>query len=772
MENDDTVVEETPIFNVHDSSTESEPDVAVKKTSKAKTSKRKRNDKEEEEYEIYEKTIKERAPIWEHYDPKQKQQQTHLEFKKNASGECTSTLQTWKHDKGRIKKALIELFVVGELPFKFVEHEAFINYTHACNGRVVLPSRHKLSRDVSKYYLDERSKLIAYLAKPTTTIHLTTDTWTSTCQRTNYMVVMANFIDDDWNMHKRIINFRPIKSHRADDISGDLLKCIVGWGIKNVMAMTVDNSPSNDKAIGYLIKKLPNARLYDDGKHFHVRCMAHVLNLIVQEGLKVKNYHVECLSNAVRYIRQSTQRIKKFKACMKESGLESNRFLCGECPTRWNSKHDMLKIAIELRDAFFKYEVEDDCYYRDLDRVPEHSDFGACKDIVEFLEKFKAKTELISSTSKPLAHLFFGEILDVDKHLRHWETKPDFCMMVHDMVDDVLNDMVSEMVKKVVQRMEVLFKTYKIRFDTVGFNGSSRQTRNQESSTQGSSDQESSKAYGRDNDFVYDFLNLEESGLIESESELTRYLNEPRIRYTRDFDILEWWKLNAPRFPIVSRMAKDWVRKSRKAIIDDIDDILNDGDVARDVEEPLDLIDKSEELLYESLIKDMPTCSLNYDFRIRKGDPRNLKIPCMIGHKFMANAYIDVDLPMNIMYLAYNYIQKDGYEYRGRNFVGLGRDMHVFVGNMSYVMDFTILENIETNINPSLSHVVFGRPFVEIACLAINRKHGLMTFMDGIREVTFKTPYKDPKKSELTSEGHDLLSSRVILSGDDYDRGC
>ncbi|GKD45013.1 hypothetical protein Tco_1269658 [Tanacetum coccineum] len=114
-------------------------------------------------------------------------------------------------------------------------------------------------------------------------------------------------------------------------------------------------------------------------------------------------------------------------------------------------------------------------------------------------------------------------------------------------------------------------------------------------------------------------------------------------------------------------------------------------------------MDTSEESVYESLIKEMPKCSLNYDFRIKKGDPRNLKIPCMIGHKFTANAYIDVDMPMNIMSLAYyNSVRKNGYEYRGRNFVGLGRDMHVFVGNMSYVMDFTILENIETNIDPSL----------------------------------------------------------------------
>ncbi|GKF43895.1 hypothetical protein Tco_0130447, partial [Tanacetum coccineum] len=192
-----------------------------------------------------------------------------------------------------------------------------------------------------------------------------------------------------------------------------------------------------------------------------------------------------------------------------------------------------------------------------------------------------------------------------------------------------------------------------------------------------------------------------------------------------------------------------------------------------DVEEPLDLVDTCEKSVYESLIKEMPKCSLNYDFRIKKGDLRNPKIPYMIGHKFTANAYINVDLPMNIMSLAYyNSIIKSGYEYRGRNFVGLGRDMHIFVVNMSYVMDFTILENIKTNINPSLSHVVFGRPFVEIDCLAINRKHGLMTFTDGTKEITFKTPYKDPERSELSSEGHDLLSSRIILSDDDYDRRC
>lgn len=40
------------------------------------------------------------------------------------------------------------------------------------------------------------------------------------------------------------------------------------------------------------------------------------------------------------------------------------------------------------------------------------------------------------------------------------------------------------------------------------------------------------------------------------EAELTRYLIEPQIKFTSDYNILEWWKLNAPRLPIVARMAK------------------------------------------------------------------------------------------------------------------------------------------------------------------------------------------------------------------------
>ena len=44
------------------------------------------------------------------------------------------------------------------------------------------------------------------------------------------------------------------------------------------------------------------------GIHLHIRCMAHIVNLIVQDGTKEANVSIERVRQAVRYIRQSPAR--------------------------------------------------------------------------------------------------------------------------------------------------------------------------------------------------------------------------------------------------------------------------------------------------------------------------------------------------------------------------------------------------------------------------------------------------------------------------------
>ncbi|KAA0054948.1 putative transposase [Cucumis melo var. makuwa] len=67
------------------------------------------------------------------------------------------------------------------------------------------------------------------------------------------MVIMAHFIDDDWNLHKRVFNFCQVA--HPDTIGKAIEKCLEGWGIDRLFIVTVDNASSNDVAIVYLVKK-------------------------------------------------------------------------------------------------------------------------------------------------------------------------------------------------------------------------------------------------------------------------------------------------------------------------------------------------------------------------------------------------------------------------------------------------------------------------------------------------------------------------------------
>ena len=56
-----------------------------------------------------------------------------------------------------------------------------------------------------------------------------------------------------------------------------------------------------------------------DGEFFHIRCSAHILNLIVQEGLKVASEALHKIRESVKYVKASDGRMKKFDKCVRES---------------------------------------------------------------------------------------------------------------------------------------------------------------------------------------------------------------------------------------------------------------------------------------------------------------------------------------------------------------------------------------------------------------------------------------------------------------------
>ena len=136
-------------------------------------------------------------------------------------------------------------------------------------------------------------------------VSVTTDCWTSQ-QQDGYMTVTASFIDENWILQKKVISFFKIKGHKGDDIGKSLIKSLVDWGLDRIMTVTVDNASANDSAIGYLRRQLQKTTIAD-GKYLHMRCAAHIVNLIVRDGLKDVDLSVQRVRDVVRYIKMELQ---------------------------------------------------------------------------------------------------------------------------------------------------------------------------------------------------------------------------------------------------------------------------------------------------------------------------------------------------------------------------------------------------------------------------------------------------------------------------------
>jgi hypothetical protein len=136
---------------------------------------------------------------------------------------------------------------------------------------------------------------------------------------------------------------------------------LVEWGIESVFIITADNAIVNDVVIDYMRRKLNDKRatILED-EFLHIRCAAHILNLVVNVGLKMKELEF-CFSNirnAVKFVRSSPQRIIRFKECITYKNIQCMKTVFPYVQTRWNSTYLMLSSAEKYQKTFTRREEE------------------------------------------------------------------------------------------------------------------------------------------------------------------------------------------------------------------------------------------------------------------------------------------------------------------------------------------------------------------------------------------------------------------------------
>jgi hypothetical protein len=236
------------------------------------------------------------------------------------------TLKAIGYDYDECRKALVKMVIIDELPFNFVEGKGFRLFFRTLQPRFDIPSRFTVMRDCLKLYVEGKEKLKRALKGQR--LCLTKNTWTS-IQNINYMSLTAHWIDNEWNLHKRILNFCQVSNHMGETIGQVIENCLLDWGIDKFLTVTVDNASSNSVTISYLknvMKDWPTNILSNE--HLHVRCCAHIVNLIVCDGLKKINVSVVKIRNAIRFVRSSPSRLLAFKKCVEKLHKECKKSLC------------------------------------------------------------------------------------------------------------------------------------------------------------------------------------------------------------------------------------------------------------------------------------------------------------------------------------------------------------------------------------------------------------------------------------------------------------
>ncbi|XP_042449204.1 zinc finger BED domain-containing protein RICESLEEPER 2-like [Zingiber officinale] len=340
---------------------------------------------------------------------------------------------TFNQKKCELKVA--RYVIVDEVSFRVVEGKGFVELLHELQPRFRIPDRKKVASMVYDIFLVEKAKIQSVIGNQR--ISITTDTWTS-IQNINYMVVTAHFLDSDWKLHKRIINFTKITSHHGEEIGKMVEVCLRDWGIDKVFSIVVDNASSNDTAIDYLKRRMKSENsLLFEGKYLHLRCVCLIINLIVKDGLKELNVSIKAIRNAVVFIHSSPSRLNKFREFVILAKFSSTSTVPMDVKTRWNATYKMLEVALKYRRVFermteewlrfMNYFSEKDDKGKERIGPPNGDDWEISKAFVHFLKKFYDATLELSASKSPASQLLYQTMIalqvEIDRK-RHDDSNP------------------------------------------------------------------------------------------------------------------------------------------------------------------------------------------------------------------------------------------------------------------------------------------------------------------------------------------------------------
>ncbi len=203
--------------------------------------------------------------------------------------------------------------------------------------------------------------------------------------------------------------------HDAENLGDALMECLLDWNIeRKLLTLALDNCSTNDAMVNVMLDKLDKSSLLVNGKLLHMRCAAHILNLIIKEGLEnLFGSGVERIRESITFWTATPKRLDKFEESILDLNIPCSKVISLDIKTRWNSTYLMLSTALIYKDVFSRLRQREPQYRKLGPKLPSEEDWVLAKEMCERLKPFFKIIELFSRTSYPTTNIFFPKICEV-----------------------------------------------------------------------------------------------------------------------------------------------------------------------------------------------------------------------------------------------------------------------------------------------------------------------------------------------------------------------
>ncbi|VFQ61908.1 unnamed protein product [Cuscuta campestris] len=484
-----------------------------------------------------------------------------------------------KFDQERSRLDYARMVMLHGYPLSMAEHGGFKTFVKHLQPLFEVMTNSAIELDCMTIYAKEKQKIYEEIHNLHGRISLVVDTWVSP-DNGRYLCLTAYYIDEDWKLKKKILNFLTLNADDTDDLLSELvIKCLTDWAIdRKLFSMTFDECSGYDDMVFRIKDWLSqNKPLLKNGDLFDVRCASNVLKSIVLDVMEALRGLTHKIRESIRHVKSSQITLGKFNEIARQVGIITERHLVLDYPMQWHSTYMMLEAALEYRGAFSVLQENDADYKISVS----DTEWEWLSSIVGYVKLLVEVTKTFTANKYLTANEYFPDVCDIQIRLTEW------CKSSDEFLGDIATKMKAKFdqywnkcsqtlaiaaildprykmklveyyypqiygsdapnhIKVVSNSITQLFNEYAI--------GSSASL---DQDPSGSGNLHSSSSVTRDRLKGFDKFLHETSQSLSVPSDLAKYLEEPVFPRNYDFNIFNWWKVHTPRYPILSMIARD-----------------------------------------------------------------------------------------------------------------------------------------------------------------------------------------------------------------------